>query len=58
MYEMCSRKFPTEKPNPSMLDNVKWDVTESRLVGMIRSCLSHDIQGRPSMGYLIFGLSR
>ena len=58
MYEMCSRRFPTQKPNPSMLDNVRWDVTESRLVGMIRSCLSHDIQGRPSMGYLIFGLNR
>ena len=58
MYEMCSRRFPTQKPNPSMLDNVKWDVTESRLVDMIRSCLSHEIQGRPSMGYLIFGLNR
>ena len=58
MYEMCSRRFPTQKPNPSMLDNVKWDATESKLVGMIRSCLSHEIQGRPSMSYLIFGLNR
>ena len=58
MYEMCSRRFPTQKPNPSMLDNVRWDVTEGRLVGMIRSCLSHEIQGRPSMSYLIFGLNR
>ena len=58
MYEMCSREFPTEKPNPSMLNSVKWDVTESRLVGMISSCLSHEIQGRPSVDYLIFGLNR
>ena len=58
MYEMCSRRLPTQNPNPSMLDNVKWDVIESRLVGMIRSCLSYEIQGRPSMAYLIFGLSR
>ena len=58
MYEMCSREFPTEKPNPSMLNNVKWNVTETRLVGMIRSCLSHEIQGRPSVDYLIFGLNR
>ena len=57
MYEMCSKRFPTQKPNPSMLNNVKWDVTESRLVGMIRSCLSHEIQGRPSMDDLIFGLN-
>ena len=57
MYEMCSRKFPTQKPNPSMLDNVRWDVTEGKLVGMIRSCLSHEIQGRPSMDDLIFKLN-
>ena len=58
MYEMCSRRFPTEKPNPSMLSHVKWDVTETKLVGMIRSCLSDEIKGRPSMDYLIFGLNR
>ena len=58
MYEMCSREFPADKPNPSMLNNVKWDVIEIRLVGMIRSCLSHDIQGRPSMDDLIYGLNR
>ena len=58
MYEMCSRRFPTEKPNPSMLNHVKWDVTETKLVGMIRSCLSDEIKGRPSMDYLIFGLNR
>ena len=57
MYEMCSREFPTDKPNPSMLNNVKWGVTESKLVGMIQSCLSHEIQGRPSMDYLIFRLN-
>ena len=58
MYEMCSREFPTDKPNPSMLNSVKWDVTESRLVGMICRCLSYEIQGRPSMDDLIFELNR
>ena len=57
MYEMCFREFPADKPNPSMLNNVKWDVTENRLVGMICSCLSHEIKGRPSMDYLIYGLN-
>ena len=57
MYEMCSRKFPTVKPDPSMLSNVRWDVTESKLVGIIRSCLSQDIQGRPSMDDLIYRLN-
>ena len=57
MYEMCSREFPTDKPNPSMLNNVKWGVTESKLVGIIRSCLSREIQGRPSMDCLIFRLN-
>ena len=57
MYEMCSRKFPTKKPNPLVLNNIKWGVTESRLVGMIRNCLSQEIQGRPPMDDLIFGLS-
>ena len=57
MYEMCSRKFPTEKPNPSMLNHVKWSGTEKRLVGMIRSCLSHEIKRRPSMDDLILGLN-
>ena len=58
MYEMCSREFPADKPNPSMLNNVKWDVTENRLVGMICSCLSHEIKGRPSMDSLIYGLNQ
>ena len=57
MYKMCSRRFPTQKPTSSMLNNVKWDATESRLVGMIRSSFSQEIQGRPSMDYLIFGLN-
>ena len=56
MHEMCSRRFPTQKPNPSMLNYVKWDTTESKLVGMIRSCVSPEIQGRPSMDDLIFEL--
>ena len=58
MFEMCSREFPADKPNPSMLNNIKWGVTENKLVGMIRRCLSHEIQARPSMDYLIAELNR
>jgi len=56
MYEMCSRRFPTEKPDQSMLYYVNWDTTESKLVGMIHSCLSQDIAERPSMLNVIIGL--
>jgi len=53
MYEMCSRKFPTNKPNALILRHVKWSYTETRLVGLIQSCLCEDIQKRSTMEYLI-----
>jgi len=57
MYEMCSRKFPTEKPTPSTLNQDTWGATESKLVDKIKSCLLPDYHKRPTMGDLINRLS-
>ena len=53
MFEMCSKKFPTEKPNALILRHVKWPITETKLVGLIQSCLSTELQMRSTMEQLI-----
>ena len=57
VYEMCSRKFPTQQPNKSTMDSVKWAPTETTLIGIIRSCLALDYRERPTMEHLVSRLS-
>ena len=52
-YEICSREFPYEKPNPTKLNYVKWDTVESTLIGLIQQCISDKTDNRLTMDDVI-----
>jgi len=52
-YEICSREFPDEKPNPTKLNYVKWDTVESTLIGLIQQCISDKTDNRLTMDDVI-----
>jgi len=52
-YELCSKEFPSEKPNPTSMNYVKWGVIESKLIGLIQLCVSDKIDDRPTMDDVI-----
>ncbi|XP_065896019.1 uncharacterized protein [Dysidea avara] len=49
IYEMCSRKFPSEKPTHSSMNLVKWATTETKLVSLIQKSLATEIERRPTI---------
>jgi len=40
VLEMCSRQFPTQQPNQSTLNRVKWGTTDATHVSKIWGCLT------------------
>jgi len=56
-YEMCSKEFPSVKPNPTSMNYIKWDVIESKLIGLIQHCVSEKIDDRPTMDDVISRLN-
>ena len=56
-YEMCSKEFPSVKPNPTSMNYVKWDIIESTLIGLIQHCVSDEIEERPTMDDVISRLT-
>ena len=57
LYEMCSRRLPTDDLNISMLQQVNWRVPESNMIPLITACVDQMIQRRPSMDTVITQLN-